>query len=99
MINLFLFNFVYINNGNKLLEMNTNELLSRIIIDPEICHGKPIVRGLRYTVQSILELLASGMQHYQILADFEDLEEDDLKACLLFAAKISEVKNISKLVA
>lgn len=80
--------------------MDTNKfLIDRITMDPNICHGKPTIRGLRYTVQSILEMLASGMTHSQILEDFEDLQEDDLKACLLFAAKISEVKSISQLVA
>jgi uncharacterized protein (DUF433 family) len=79
--------------------MDKDELLNRIIVDQEICHGKPTVRGLRYTVQSILELLASGMTHQEILDDYEDLEEDDLRASLMFAAKIAEVKNISKLVA
>lgn len=79
--------------------MNNQELLNRIIINPEICHGKPIVRGLRYTVQSILELLASGMSNKEILDDYEDLEEDDLRACILFAAKMTEVKSISQLVA
>lgn len=74
-------------------------LLDRITIIPDICHGKPTIRGLRYTVQSILELLASGMSNDKILEDYEDLEEDDFKACLLFAAKISEVKSISQLVA
>ncbi len=64
--------------------MNSNRLLKRIVIDPEICHGKPIVRGLRYPVQNILELLASGMSHAEILEDYEDLERDDLYACLLF---------------
>ncbi len=79
--------------------MVDNNLLNRITINPLICHGKPTVRGLRYTVQSILELLASGMTNSEILSDYEDLEEDDLMACLLFAAKISEVKSISQLVA
>ncbi len=79
--------------------MDKDELLKRITVDQEICHGKPTVRGLRYTVQSILELLASGMTHQEILDDYEDLEEDDLRASLMFAAKITEVKNISKLVA
>lgn len=79
--------------------MVDNTLLNRITINPLICHGKPTVRGLRYTVQSILELLASGMTNSEILSDYEDLEEDDLMACLLFAAKISEVKSISQLVA
>lgn len=75
------------------------ELFSRIVINPEICHGKPIVRGLRYTVQSILELLASGMSHEQILLEYEDLEQEDLSACLQFAAKMANVKSISQLVA
>ena len=47
-------------------------LLSRITIDPEICHGKPCVRGLRYPVETLLELLSSGMTSDQILADYED---------------------------
>ncbi|MBK8518075.1 MAG: DUF433 domain-containing protein [Saprospiraceae bacterium] len=79
--------------------MNNSNLISRITFDTAICHGKPVVRGLRYTVQSILELLASGMSHEEILADYEDLEDDDLKACLLFASRISEVKKISQLMA
>ena len=66
--------------------MSNEELLKRIVINPDICHGKPIVRGLRYPVQNILELLASGMTHEEILEDYEDLEEADLMACLLFAA-------------
>jgi len=50
--------------------MNSNELLKRIVIDPEICHGKPIVRGLRYPVQNILELLASGMREGRFVCLF-----------------------------
>lgn len=79
--------------------MMSENLLNRITINPDICHGKPTIRGMRYTVQGILELLASGMKHEEILMEFADLEADDLNACLMFAAKISEVKNISKLVA
>ena len=61
------------------------QLLSRITVNPEICHGKPIIRGLRYPVENVLELLASGMSHAEILQDYEDLEEEDLLACLTFA--------------
>jgi len=61
-------------------------LRERITIDPEICHGKPTVRGLRYTVESILELLSSGMTVEQILADYEDLEREDILAALDFAS-------------
>ena len=60
-------------------------LLSRITIDPAICHGKPCVRGLRYPVETLLELLSSGMTIDEILADYEDLEPDDLRAVLAFA--------------
>ena len=57
--------------------MNLSE---RITMDPEICHGKPTVRGLRYTVESILELLSSGMAVEEILDDYEDLEREDILA-------------------
>jgi uncharacterized protein (DUF433 family) len=61
-------------------------LLSRITIDPAICHGKPCVRGLRYPVEVLLELLSSGMTFDEILADYEDLERDDLLAALAFVS-------------
>ena len=73
--------------------------LDRITTSPEICHGKPCIRGLRYPVTMLLELLASGMSHSEILADYEDLEADDLLACLAFAARLSEVKSVERIVA
>ncbi|HWL07128.1 MAG TPA: DUF433 domain-containing protein [Planctomicrobium sp.] len=76
--------------------MNT---LSRITIDPHVCHGKPCLRGLRYPVSLILDLLASGMTQQEILADYADLEADDIKACLLYAAKLSDVKTTGKAIA
>ena len=57
-----------------------NPLLARITVDASICHGKPCVRGLRYPVETMLELLGSGMTIEEILADYEDLERDDLLA-------------------
>jgi len=69
-------------------------LLSRITINPEICHGKPVIRGLRYPVQTILELLSAGMTFADILEDYPDLEEVDLLAVLAFAAKLTEVKHL-----
>ncbi|MDX1919380.1 MAG: DUF433 domain-containing protein [Candidatus Caenarcaniphilales bacterium] len=60
------------------------DLLSRITINPEICHGKPTIRGLRYTVESILELMAGGMSTEEILADYPDLEREDILACIEF---------------
>ena len=62
-------------------------LLTRITIDPATCHGKPCVRGLRYPVETLLELLRSGMTTDEILADYEDLEPADLRAVLAFAAR------------
>jgi uncharacterized protein (DUF433 family) len=51
-------------------------------MDPEICHGKPIIRGLRYPVENMLELLASGMNIEELLEDYPDLERDDFLACI-----------------
>jgi uncharacterized protein (DUF433 family) len=70
-----------------------NSLLDRITIDPEICHGKPVIRGLRYPVESILEYLAAGDSFDDVLAEFPDLERDDLLACLEFAAHSLKVKS------
>jgi len=71
-------------------------LLQRITIDTEICHGKPTIRGLRYPVEMILELLGSGMSHEEILEDYKDLENDDILAVLQYASKLSQVKSIYK---
>jgi uncharacterized protein (DUF433 family) len=76
-----------------------DELLRRITIDPAICHGKPCIRGLRYPVEFILELLSSGMTMDEILADYEDLERDDLYAALTFATRLSQVKRLQPLAA
>jgi uncharacterized protein (DUF433 family) len=72
----------------------TESLLQRISIDPHLCHGKPCIRGLRYPVEFLLELLSSGMTHEEILTDYDDLEEEDILAVLLFAARLSQVKSI-----
>ncbi len=69
-------------------------LLSRISIDPQVCHGKPCIRGLRYPVEMLLDLLSSGMTYEGILADYEDLERDDLLAVLAYAARLSRTKRI-----
>jgi uncharacterized protein (DUF433 family) len=70
------------------------KLAERITIDPEICHGKPSIRGLRYPVETILELLSSGMTTDEILADYEDLEREDILAVLSFAARLSRIKRV-----
>lgn len=63
--------------------------LDRITTDPAICHGKPTIRGLRYPVDSLLELLASDMTIEDVLDDYSDLERDDLLAALEFGALTS----------
>ncbi len=81
---------------NAMLSTAESNLLQRITLDSNICHGKPCVRGLRYPVEFILELLSSGMSIEDILADYDDLERDDILAVLLFAARLSQVKSIYK---
>ncbi|MBK8452623.1 MAG: DUF433 domain-containing protein [Thiofilum sp.] len=69
-------------------------LLNRITLDPNICHGKPTIRGLRYPVETMLELFSAGMSIEEILDDYEDLERDDLLAVLSYATRLSQVKRI-----
>ncbi|MDP3010987.1 MAG: DUF433 domain-containing protein [Methylococcales bacterium] len=71
----------------------------RITIDPEICHGKPCIRGLRYPVETVLEWLSSGMTIADILEDYEDIEQEDIFAVLAFAARLTQIKRIENLVA
>jgi uncharacterized protein (DUF433 family) len=70
------------------------DLLERITIDPAIDHGKPTIRGLRYPVEVLLELLSAGMTIDEILADYEDLEREDILAALVFATRLSQVKRV-----
>lgn len=73
----------------------TQDLLQRITTDPSLCHGKPCIRDLRYPVETLLELLASGMTNEQLLADYEDLSQEDILACLAYAARLTQVNRIS----
>ena len=75
--------------------MSSTDLLRRITIDAAICHGKPCLRGLRYPVDVILELLSAGMTREEILADYPGLEPDDISASLFYATRLSRVKSIS----
>jgi len=72
----------------------SHSLITRITIDPMVCHGKPTIRGLRYPVDSILELLASGMTTEELLTDYPDLEKEDFLACIAYAAKLTQIKSI-----
>ncbi len=75
--------------------MSTEELLQRITVNPDVCHGKPCVRGLRYPVPMLLELLSSGMTVDEVLADYEDLEREDLLAALAYGARVSDAKRVA----
>jgi uncharacterized protein (DUF433 family) len=71
----------------------SEKILDRITKNADICHGKPTIRGLRYPVGSMLDLMASGMSFEEILADYSDLEKDDLLACLEYAARLAKTKK------
>lgn len=64
-----------------------SELLSRITIRPEQCHGQPCIRGMRIRVSDVLDMLAGGMSHEEILVDYPYLERDDIRAALAYAAQ------------
>jgi uncharacterized protein (DUF433 family) len=68
--------------------------LSRITINPEVCHGKPTIRGLRYPVEMVLDLLSAGMSTADILADYPDLEAADITAVLQYAAHLARVQRV-----
>jgi uncharacterized protein (DUF433 family) len=69
----------------RIPDMIDEALLGRITANPEIFGGKPIIRGMRISVELILSLLAQGETSEKILIDYPDLEEDDLRACLAYA--------------
>lgn len=76
-----------------------DSLLNRISINPDVCHGKPTVRNMRYPVDMILDLLSSGMTFQEIINDYPAIQTDDIKACLSYASLLTRVKAIHKLVA
>lgn len=69
--------------------MKRHELLARISVDPSICFGKPCLRGHRIWVSLILDLLASGETHAQILGNYPGLEEADIRACIAYGSEMS----------
>ena len=72
-------------------------LLSRITTNPAICNGKPSIRNMRFTVAQLLELLASGMTNEEILSDYPYLEEEDIKACLVYASALANTRSFTPL--
>ncbi|TGN00032.1 DUF433 domain-containing protein [Leptospira dzoumogneensis] len=74
----------------------SSNLLSRITLNPEVCHGKPTIRNQRYTVELILDLLSSGMSEDEIISDYPSIEKEDILACLEYASNLVKVKSIYK---
>jgi uncharacterized protein (DUF433 family) len=79
--------------------MESRELLNRIIVDPKIMVGKPIIKGTRLTVERILGLLAQGMTTDDLLAEYNKLTKEDVLACLAFAQKAVESSSFVPLTA
>ena len=75
------------------------QLLKRITINPDLCHGKPTIRNTRYTVDLILDLLSAGMTEDEIIDDYPALQREDIRACLAFASQLSKFKTIQRIVA
>ena len=73
--------------------------LGRITVNPEICHGKPIVRGMRWPVVVLLDLLASGMTNEEILQDHPELEREDILAVLQYAGLLASGRPLGEVVA
>lgn len=73
--------------------------MNRITTDPDVCHGKPCIRGMRYPVETVLEWLASGMTVADILGDYPDLESEDIYAALDYAARLAKTNRIELLAA
>jgi uncharacterized protein (DUF433 family) len=73
--------------------MTNHQLLTRITLDPKVMVGKPVIRGTRLTVETILNLLAHGATTDDILQEYVGLHLEDIQACLLFAAKALETTS------
>jgi uncharacterized protein (DUF433 family) len=74
--------------------MNREDLLGRISINPDICFGKPCIRGHRIWVSLILDFLASGSTVQEILEDYPQLEEADVLACIAYGAEMSRERYV-----
>jgi uncharacterized protein (DUF433 family) len=70
----------------------TSEVFPRITVDPEVCFGKPCIRGMRVRVSDVLDMLAAGASREEILTDFPYLEDADITAALSYAARTANNK-------
>ncbi|MGB2822493.1 MAG: DUF433 domain-containing protein [Phycisphaerae bacterium] len=74
--------------------MTRDELLNRISIDPNVCFGKPCVKGHRIWVSLVLDLLASGMTAEQVVAEYPGLQPEDVLACIAYGAEMSRERYV-----
>jgi uncharacterized protein (DUF433 family) len=74
--------------------MNTENLLSRITVDPKIMVGKPTIRGMRITVEQILRALAGGIAVSELLQDYPDLENEDIQAVFAYAVNLVDEEQV-----
>jgi len=65
-------------------------LLDRIVVDPNILAGKPVIKGTRIPVYLVIQLIATGMNMKDVLKEYPELKEDDVKAALLYASRLLE---------
>ncbi len=72
-----------------------HKTLDRITIDPEILQGKPCIRGMRIPVSLVLKLLATGKTNDQIISDYPELEHEDIRQCIEYAAWLANERNVS----
>ncbi|MDI6886191.1 MAG: DUF433 domain-containing protein [archaeon] len=78
--------------------MERNQLLERIVVNPKLMVGKPVIKGTRLTVQYILNLLAHGETIDEILQEYKGLKKEDILACLLYASETLENTTFMPLV-
>jgi uncharacterized protein (DUF433 family) len=74
--------------------MDDDKLLQRIVLNPDILVGKPVIKGTRLSVEYILDLLSHGDTIENILVEYNGLEKDDILACILYAGKMLDKSNI-----
>ncbi len=74
--------------------MTHGELLKRISADPQVCDGRPCIRGHRIWVSLILDLLASGMTADELLVEYPQLRSDDIRACLAYASEMTRERTV-----
>ena len=76
------------------MKMTDTDIRNRITIDPEVMVGKPVIRGLRITVEQILKALAAGITTEELLGEYPELEKEDIQAVLLYASELVSEEQV-----